>query len=71
MQNEIKIGYKVHYTSPHGSKENGIVKGMNDEGVLAWVVYHCNGDWDNYFNYTGASTHINDLTLGWIDNPNQ
>jgi len=26
---ELKKGDKVHYTAPHGTKENGIVKELN------------------------------------------
>lgn len=63
---EIQPGIKVHYTSPHDSKENGIVKSLNDSKTIAWVVYNCNNDWDNYMNYTGAATNIKDLTIGWI-----
>lgn len=62
-----KIGSKVHYTSPHGTKENGIVKSLNESKTAAFVVYNCAGDWDNYKNYTGHHTNINDLTFGWVD----
>lgn len=64
---EFKDGDKVHYTSPHGSKENGIVKSTNDSGTIAWVVYNCDGEWDMYFKYTGAATNVQDLTHGWIN----
>jgi hypothetical protein len=64
---EIEIGMKVHYTSPHGSKENGIVKSINDSKTAAFVVYHCNNDWDSYYDYTGQHTKILDLTAGWYN----
>ena len=32
------------------------------------VVYHCNNDWDNYRNYTAATTNIIDLKIGWDEN---
>lgn len=67
MSTEIKPGAKVHYTAPHGAKENGIVKSMNDSKTAAWVVYHCAGDWDNYKDYTGQHTNIKDITYGWVD----
>lgn len=67
MSAEIKFGTKVHYTSPHGTKENGIVKSLNDSKTTAWVVYHCNGEWDKFYNYTGAATNIKDLNYGWVD----
>ncbi len=63
--NEIQIGSTVFYTSPHNSKENGIVKALNESKTGAWVVYHCNNDWSNYQNYTGQHTNIADLTIGW------
>lgn len=59
-------GTKVHYTAPHGKQENGIIKDTNDSKTTAWVVYHCNNDWEHYFNYTGAATNIEDLTEGWV-----
>ena len=62
---EIKKGTKVHYTSPHGEITNGIVKSIT-EGA-AFVVYHCNGEWDKYFNYTAAHTYLNNIKFGWVD----
>jgi hypothetical protein len=67
MSTELKPGDKVTYTAPHGAKENGIVKSLNDSGTTAWVVYHCNGEWERYFDYTGAATNIQDLTVGWVE----
>ena len=63
----IEEGDKVHYTAPHGKKENGIVKSFNDSKTAAWVVYHCGGEWDKYRDYTGQHTNIEDLTYGWVD----
>jgi len=62
----FKINDKVHYTSPHGSIKNGIIKSLNISETFAWVVYNCSDDWDNYQNYTGVSTNIKDLNLGWV-----
>ncbi len=62
---KFKQGDRVHYTSGHGSKENGIVKGINESGSIAWVVYKCAGEWDRYMDYTGAATNIEDLSFGW------
>ena len=62
---EVKAGDKVYYTAPHGLKENGIVKSLNESKTTAWVVYHCNDEWHRYYDYTGAATNIKDLTLGW------
>jgi len=62
-----KVGAKVHYTSPHGKIENGIVKSLSEDESAAFVVYNCGGDWDNYKNYTAAHTDMKRLTYGWVD----
>lgn len=55
-------GVKVHYLK--GEKwDNGIVKEITNHGVR--VVYHCNGDWENYQNYTSQLTELEHLALGW------
>lgn len=61
----FKIGDKVTYISKY-KKEQGIVKSISELDDFVFVVYNCGGDWDNYQNYTGASTSINDLVVGWI-----
>lgn len=65
---ELKKGDPVHYVPEHykktGNFENGIVKGFAENGGV-FVVYNCNGDWDNYENYTAANTRPEDLFLGW------
>lgn len=63
----FRPGDKVHYTSHNGKKENGIVKSIDGEMYVAWVVYHCNNEWDNYQDYTGALTNFSQLTLGWVE----
>lgn len=66
LDTNILIGSKVHYTSPNGSKvENGILKSINGDKTVAFVVFNCNGDWDNYANYTAQSTPVSSLQLGW------
>lgn len=58
----LKIGDKVCYRN----KENGMIKEIpNHTNTAVRVVYNCNGEWDNFKNYTSALTNINDLTLGW------
>jgi len=61
---ELSVGCKVHYTSGTFEHENGIVKSWSKD--IAYVVYKCNNDWDNYQNYTGCATSLEDLTLGWV-----
>lgn len=63
--NEIKEGAYVHYISPNGKKENGIVKSMDTQN--AFVVYHWDDDPKEYRQYTGAQTSLEYLRYGWVD----
>ena len=45
--------------------ENGIVKSISDE-LHVFVVYHWNEEPENFENYTGARTNIEDLYEGWM-----
>lgn len=64
----IEIGEKVHYCPTHGPRENGIIKSLNEyDPTVVFVVYKCADDWDNYKDYTGASTKIADLKSGWYE----
>lgn len=63
----MKIGDKVHYTPAFGRIENGIIKAIGKSAFTVFVVYKCGGDWENYQNYTAASTNILDLKEGWIE----
>lgn len=49
--------------------EIGIVKSISDESHV-FVVYHCDGNWHRYDEYTAARTKISDLTHGWGNEPN-
>jgi len=60
---ELEKGMKVTYCPGHGAKEKGIVKEVR--GDIAFVVYHCAGNWEHYESYTGAATNIPDLKIGW------
>ena len=64
----MQIGDKVTYQS-HGKREHGIIKSLSDDDHV-FVVYHCDNNWDRYFDYTAARTRIADLAMGWmsIDN---
>jgi hypothetical protein len=64
---EIKKGDRVHYTPRFGDTQNGIVKGVTERGV--WVVFHCDGNWDDYEHYTGSLTSSLYLNPGWIEQP--
>ena len=67
---KLIVGAKVHYipfTGAHESNyENGIIKSMCEDPGFCFVVYHCAGDWDNYTNYTGQRTAIEQLKYGWV-----
>lgn len=58
----IQVGEKVHYVNH--CIENGIVKEVIDHEYIR-VVFSCDGDWENYINYTGAMTPVRDLYCGW------
>jgi hypothetical protein len=69
-QTILKPGDKVHYVpykgAPQSTYENGIVKSLSDFGNAVFVVYHCNGQWDNYQGYTAALTQKVCLRKGWV-----
>ena len=63
-------GDKVHWIPYDGADrslwENGIVKSFSDDGKIIFVVYHCGGEWDKFWNYTGCGTSSSELGRGWI-----
>lgn len=61
----MKPGDFVHYTPASGfsNPENGRIKSINVN--IAFVVYKCNDEWDRYAEYTGQSTDMSNLSLGW------
>ena len=61
----IKPGDKVTYVAPF-KKEHGIMKAQSIDSNYIFVVYNCGGNWNNFMNYTGACTRIEDLVEGWI-----
>lgn len=60
---EFEVGEKVTYITPY-EKSHGIIKSIRDGSIF--VVYNCNGDWDNYFDYTAANTPIKMLVKEWV-----
>lgn len=60
----FKVGEDVHYVG-HNKTENGRVKEIDYGQQTAFVVYHCNNDWNNYRNYTATLTNLSDLKIGW------
>jgi len=63
----MKEGDYVHYKSRHGAVENGRIKSMSPSGETAWVVFHCNNEWDEYMDYTGQAADMEDIYEGWAD----
>lgn len=57
-----QVGARVIYKS-FDKEEEGVIKNFNNCNKVAWVVFHCNGEWENYRDYTGQCTSYNDLTL--------
>lgn len=65
-----KPGDKVHYKDPYDPNiiENGVVKEVKSEYTTR-VVYHCDGDWENYANYGSEATSNDSLERGWVPLP--
>jgi hypothetical protein len=61
MEKPISVGDKVNFCD----SENGIVKYV--DRLYSFVVFKCNNDWENYFNYTAARCNNSKLKKGWID----
>ena len=68
-QSDLRIGDKVCYQPEHYGNdrwENGRVKEIpNHTFDSVRVVYNCDGQWNNYQNYTSALTNLRDLKVGW------
>ena len=65
---EYCVGDKVTFIKG-GKKEHGIVKTVKHNSFTKsriYVVYHCEGNWNFYQNYTSALTDAEHLQLGWI-----
>lgn len=60
----FKPGDKVTYVPEVGPREKGMVKSVREDGAV-FVVYHCNGVWSHYRNYTAALTPTDRLVIGW------
>lgn len=66
MAKRLKPGDRVSFVSqPKNGKtkyEDGRVKGMDPMDLnYCFVVYHCNGNWNNYKNYTAQRTLVSQL----------
>jgi len=52
------IGEWVSYSTPY-STLYGRIKSFNDKFIF--VVFHCDGEWDHYRDYTGSACRYSDL----------
>ena len=59
----LKEGTMVTYKTEY-AEEKGRVKSIPNE-EFAFVVYSCDGNWNDYKDYTAERTRISDLELGW------
>jgi hypothetical protein len=62
---KMKKGDKVTYNTGNDKFSHGIVKSVNKTLSTAFVVYNCNADWSDFEDFTGISTPIKYLKLGW------
>ena len=60
----MNIGLKVTYKTKH-KKEHGIIKSVSDKDHV-FVVFNCDDNWDEYYNYTATRTRKSDLIFGWV-----
>lgn len=58
---EEDIGRRVIYNPGHGDDKEGVLKSFNN--TYCFVVFHCNGEWERYFDYTGCCVNPIDLTF--------
>lgn len=71
LEDQFAVGDKVHFDWALHKKsdqpaENGIVKALRPDPRSVYVVYKCDGDWDNYKEYTAESSYIKSLRHGWV-----
>jgi hypothetical protein len=71
MNRNYNPGEKVHYVPFEGCDEslyeNGIVKSAAVQPGNYFVVFHCAGDWNKYYDYTGQNTNSKSLRPGWYE----
>jgi hypothetical protein len=60
----VSVGDRVTYSDGYKT-EQGIVKEVKSDGMKAFIVYKCGGQWDHYKEYTGVLTDLSMVKLGW------
>lgn len=68
IQNQFEPGDYVNFTYPHGEVQNGRIKTLGK--VSAFVVFHCEDNWQHYQEYTGQLCDLKFLKSGWIKDAN-
>lgn len=58
-------GSKVTYTYKD-TVLHGVIKRFHDDYRFAFVVFHCDNNWEEYENYTASLCLIKNLKPGWI-----
>jgi len=58
---EKDIGGWVEYHANNGKVEQGRIKSWNNKFIF--VVYHCNGEWERFQDFTGAATNSKNLVF--------
>jgi hypothetical protein len=61
------IGRWVTYQPFMGEPERGRIKGWSARYIF--VVYHCDGHWNDFRNYTAAATQPRDLNFAPAPGP--
>ncbi len=67
----LYVGQRVTYVPLNtfgmiGKPEKGVIKALCNDSEHVFVVFHCNEDWDDYMNYTGARVANINLLNGWL-----
>jgi hypothetical protein len=63
MEEGDYVYYIPYENCPKDQYQKGRIKEVQSSEWY-FVVYHCNNDWDNYKDYTGQRTNINQLVKG-------
>lgn len=59
----VKNGVKVTYIDEDGDACTGIVKSVDLD--VAYVVFKCKDDWENYHLYAPEAVEVDELLIGW------
>lgn len=57
------IGAWVKFIDGAGKNDYGRLKSFDNEIRLAWIVFHCAGQWHKYYNYTAQGVKYGDFSF--------